>query len=69
MDHHLRIILQRNYKKMTILPWSFSYNSFVKFHGKKFGSQNMAVLYPIPCYIEVCYNGTVLYKVTIHTTR
>ena len=27
-------ILQRNYRKMTI-PWSFSYNSFVKFHGKK----------------------------------
>ena len=62
------IILQRNYKKMTI-SWSSSYNSFVKFHGKKFGSQNMTVLYPNPCYIEVCYNGTVLYKVTIHTTR
>ena len=32
---------------MTIV-WSFSYNSFVKFHGKKFGSQyNMTVLYPI----------------------
>ena len=27
-------ILQRNYRKMTIL-WSFSYNSFVKVHGKK----------------------------------
>ena len=26
-------ILQRNYKKMTIL-WSFSYNSLIKFHGK-----------------------------------
>ena len=26
-------ILQGNYRKMTIL-WSFSYNSFVKFHGK-----------------------------------
>ena len=25
------IILRRNYKEMTI-PWSFSYNSFVKFH-------------------------------------
>ena len=27
-------ILQRNYRKATIL-WSFSYNSFVKFHGEK----------------------------------
>ena len=27
-------ILLRNFRKMTIL-WSFSYNSFVKFHGKK----------------------------------
>ena len=29
------IILQRNYRKMTI-KWPFSYNSFVKFHGKHF---------------------------------
>ena len=28
-------ILQRNYRKMTML-WSFSYNSSVKFHGKKY---------------------------------
>ena len=27
-------ILQRNYRKMTIL-WSLSCNSLVKFHGKK----------------------------------
>ena len=27
------MILQRNYRKMTIL-WSFSYDPFVKFHGK-----------------------------------
>ena len=26
-------ILQKKYRKMTI-KWSFSYNSFVKFHGK-----------------------------------
>ena len=32
-------ILQRIYRKMTIL-WSFSYNSFVKSHGKKFVSHN-----------------------------
>ena len=36
--------LQRNCRKMTIL-WSFSYNTFLKFHGnKKFGSHNMTVL-------------------------
>ena len=29
---HKRTILQRNYRKMTI-SWSFSYNSFEKFHG------------------------------------
>ena len=28
-------ILQRNYRKMTI-KWPFSYNTFVKFHGKIF---------------------------------
>ena len=32
-------VLQRNYRKMTVsflkMKWSFSYNSFVKFHGKK----------------------------------
>ena len=28
-------ILLRNSRKMTI-SWSFSYNSLVKFHGKKF---------------------------------
>ena len=45
---------------MTIL-WSFSYNSFVKFHGKKFGSHNMTVLYPNLCYNKVCYKGSALY--------
>ena len=55
----IHTILQRNYRKMTI-PWSFSYNSFIKFHNKKCGSQNMAVLYPHSCYNEVCYKGTAL---------
>ena len=41
-------ILQRNYRKMT-----FSYNSFVKFHGKKNGSHSMTVFYPI-CVIRRC---------------
>ena len=42
------------------MQWSFSYNSFVKFHVKKFGSHNMTVLYPNLCYNEpheVCYKG------------
>ena len=39
---------------MTI-SWSFSYKSFVKFHGKK------KILEPNLCDNEVCYKGTVLY--------
>ena len=31
-------------QEMTI-SWSFSYSSFVKFHGNKFGSLNMTKLY------------------------
>ena len=40
LDHYISescykgTILLRNNRKMTI-SWSFSYNSFVKFHGKK----------------------------------
>ena len=30
---------------MTI-PWSFSYNFFVKFQGKKYESHNITMLYP-----------------------
>ena len=41
---------------MTI-KWSFSTNSFVKFHGKKFGNHNIAVLYPNLCYTKVLYKG------------
>ena len=37
---------------MTILR-SFFYNSFVKFHGKKIGSHNMTMLYPIQSYHEL----------------
>ena len=40
-------ILQRNYRKMTSISWSFSYNSFVKFHVKKIWS-HMIVLYLNP---------------------
>ena len=52
-------ILQRNYRNLTIKVkrLSFSYNSFVKFHGKKFGSHNMIMLCPNLCYNAVCYKG------------
>ena len=68
MDHVLNVhcdketILQRNYKKMTIL-WPFFYNSLVKVHGKKIGSHSMIMLYPNLWYIEMCYEGTALYVV------
>ena len=42
------------------ISWSFSYNSFVKFYGKKFGSHNATVLYPNLCYNKMCCKGTVL---------
>ena len=45
-------VLQRNYRKMNIL-WSFFYNSFVKFHGKKIGT----ALYPNPCYMRCVIKG------------
>ena len=50
--------LQRN-RKMTI-RWSFSYNSFVKFHGKKIETTTQ-LLYPNLCYNKVCYKVTELY--------
>ena len=57
-------ILQRNNRKMTI-QWSFSYNSFLKFHGKKNESHNMNGLYPNQYYNKVCYIGTPLYKTLV----
>ena len=33
---------------------------FVNSMAKKFGSHNMTVLYPNPCYNEVCYKGIAL---------
>ena len=36
---------------------NFSYNSFVKFHCKRFGSHNMIELNQNLCYEEVCYKG------------
>ena len=54
-------ILQRNYREMTI-TWSFSNNSFVKFHGKIFfGSYIMTMIYPNLWYNKVYYKGTALY--------
>ena len=69
MDHNVSEscykgkILQRNCRKMT-MKWSFSYNSFVKFHVNKYGSHNMMTLlhaYPTNCYKNVCNKGTILY--------
>ena len=41
---------------MITISWSFSDNSFVKFHGKiNLGATVMTVLYPISVY----YTGTV----------
>ena len=55
--NHAIKILQRTYRKMTIL-WSFSYNSFEHFHGKKIWEpDNMTVLYPNWCYNELCLIG------------
>ena len=47
-------ILQRNYRKMTM---SFSYNSFVKFHGKIFWEPQHDRVF----YNKFCYKGTALY--------
>ena len=55
-------ISQRNYRKMPI-EWSFSYNSFVKFHINKI--LEAIVLYPNPYYNKVCYKGTALYTALI----
>ena len=46
---------------MTISKWSFSYNSFVKFTIKFFGSHNMTMLYLQMCCNEVLYKGILLY--------
>ena len=40
---------------------SFSYNPFVKFHGKKFLEPEHDRLYRNQCYQKVCYKGTALY--------
>ena len=40
-------ILQRIYWKMTF-SWSFSYKTFVKFHGKNLWSHNITV------FIQIC---------------
>ena len=56
------IVYKKSYWKTTI-TWSFSYTFFVKFHGKICLSHKMSVIYPNPCYIEVCCNGTALYMI------
>ena len=45
--------------------WSFSCNSFVKFHGKKIWEPQCDCVYPIYlCFNEVCYKGMAPYYVT-----
>ena len=52
-------ILQRDFGKMTI-KWSFSYNSFVKFPGKKKNWEKQHnMLYSSPCSYIV-YHMTLL---------
>ena len=43
-------ILQKNCMKMTIL-WSFSYNSFVKFHGRKILRATAKLLQDVALYL------------------
>ena len=49
--------------------WSFFYNSFIKFHGKKnLGATalySMTMLYPNLCYSEVCLHCTLFEEDTI----
>ena len=52
-------VLQRNCRKMTIL-WSFSYNSFVKFHDKQTLETKLLIYIPISVVKGVLY-GTTLY--------
>ena len=60
MDHvikgHFVKGLQENDHLMVIF-----HNFFVKFHGKIFGSHNIAVLYPNLYYNKVCYKGISVY--------
>ena len=68
MDHVLgemcykRIILQRSYKKMTIL-WPFSYNSFVKFHGEKWNHKIRLIFI---CAIAKCVINEPLVLDSLH---
>ena len=47
------------------VKWSFSYNFLVKFDGNKVWEPNMAMLYPNPCYNEVCYNPRQLTTIVV----
>ena len=53
-------ILQRIYRKMTIL-WLFPIFPLNSYRVEGFGSHNLTVLYPNPCYDKMCYKGTALY--------
>ena len=49
---------------MTIL-WSFSYNSFVKFHGQKIWEPQHDRVISKSVYNEACYKGNALYYTTL----
>ena len=57
------IILQRNYRQMTIL-WPFSYNSFVKLHCNNFWETQHDYVISKSVKNEVCYKG---YCISIKT--
>ena len=52
-------IKEKFYKRMI---GNFKQNCFVKIHGKKFWSLIMNMFIQNPCYNEVYYKGTALYK-------
>ena len=54
------VIKGRFYK--GIIGWSFSENSFVKFHGKKFGRPEQPSFIQNLCNNEACYKVTLLYS-------
>ena len=56
-------VIKRQFYKGIIgkCAWSFSYNSFVKFRGKKLGSHNMMMFYPNLFYNDLFYKEIALY--------
>ena len=49
----MNCVIKGQFYKRDITSWSFSYDSFVKFHGKKIGGHNMTGLHPNLCYNDI----------------